>query len=213
MGIIQKGILGNFRKSVGIITGRISYNQGIISSRNYSAGKTNSEAQLAQRAKIKQLTTILSGFYQNEAIKWIIPGKKNEMKWNICQAINQDAFTSEGLEFPENLKMSNGRLSGLVITQNRMRANYDTGRIDWNSIADGKPSSDYDVLHVVLYNQTRAIFFYTGLTRYRYIGYANYYIPSDWAIGEIVTALACFSETFTGGDTSLTFSRTDEVVS
>ena len=150
MAIIEQGILGGFRGSVGTVVGYWRLGRWCIRARSVVFTDARSEAQLAQRSRFKTMISLSSQL--GSAIQRGLTKASNERgmtEGNLFLKLNNQCFGYDGKVDYAALRLSKGRLPNVAYAEPRIEGS----RVE---VAFGKQrqlagAHNDDVVHVYAY--------------------------------------------------------------
>lgn len=151
MGVLNRGILGGFRGSVGPVTGTSWKGIDVMKSKPLSVANPRTAGQVAQRSKFTAIVQIASTLLVLLVKPFWDRFAQRQSGYNAMVSANIDNFDASGdIIDPADMIMSRGSWDGLDSLS--AFAASDDGVVGGNNATTGGISTD--IVQTVLYNET-----------------------------------------------------------
>lgn len=161
MGIIKRGILGGFSKSVGPVVGSSWKGIAVMKAKPLSVANPNTAGQQAQRGKFSKAVAAAQALLAGLITTFWNPFAERMSGFNFWIQRNIDAFDASGLVTPANINLGTTTkhpAAGVAIVANDAGDDVDFTWTD-NSGEEGSVAGDLAVL--VAYNETTDKWYYS----------------------------------------------------
>ena len=186
MGKLGNGIIGSIQGSIGNITGYRRKHNTVIATKRGKQNYESTQLQLDARAKflqVKAFIEVLKAFPYG--LKYWKPRVKL-LPENLAYSLNADAFNADGVIDASLIVTSIGKLApGLIVAANSTITPKELF-VYWISPASNLPSSDFDGVNLIYYNERTKLWHQGGTGLFRISGDYGGGHGHAWQAGDIV---------------------------